>query len=72
MNDKKKKKIVQIAVVLLIAAVVVTYSVTLVGAIFYEDIVFRVEQTVAWIFVIHEESPGSAGQGCRITSGVGN
>ena len=21
---------------------------------------------------IHEESPGSAGQGCRITSGVGN
>ena len=35
MNDKKKKRIVQIAVVLLIAAVVITYSVTFVGAIFY-------------------------------------
>lgn len=35
MNEKKKKRIVQIAVILLIAAVVVTYSITFVGAIFY-------------------------------------
>ena len=36
------------------------------------SIIFWVRQTIAYIFGIYEESPGSAGQGCRITSGVGN
>lgn len=35
MNEKTKKRVIQVAVILLIAAVVVTYSVTFVGAIFY-------------------------------------
>lgn len=34
-TNKAKKRVIQIAVILLIAAVVVTYSVTFVGAIFY-------------------------------------
>lgn len=35
MNEKTKKRMIQVAVILLIAAVVVTYSITFVGAIFY-------------------------------------
>ena len=35
MNEKTKKRVIQVAVILLIAAVVVTYSITVVGAIFY-------------------------------------
>ncbi len=35
MNEKTKKRVIQVAVILLIAAVVVTYSITFVGAIFY-------------------------------------
>ena len=35
MNEKTKKRVIQVAVILLIAAVVVTYSITFVGAICY-------------------------------------
>ena len=35
MNEKTKKRVIQVAVILLIAAVVVTYSITFVGVIFY-------------------------------------
>ena len=35
MIEKTKKRVIQVAVILLIAAVVVTYSITFVGAIFY-------------------------------------
>ena len=35
MNEKTKKRVIQVAVILLIAEVVVTYSITFVGAIFY-------------------------------------
>lgn len=34
MKDKTKKRIVQVAVILLIAAVVVTYSITFIGAFY--------------------------------------
>ena len=33
---------------------------------------FWVRLAIAYTFAVYEESPGSTGQGCRITSGVGN
>ena len=35
MNEKTKIAVIQVGVILLIAAVVVSYSITFVGAIFY-------------------------------------
>ena len=35
-------------------------------------VIFWVRQMIACIFGMYEESPGSTGHGCRITSGVGN
>ena len=58
MNEKTKKRVIQVAVILVIGG--------------YYDFEQVVEQTVAWIQEVYEESPGSTGQGCRITSGVGN
>ena len=34
MKDKTKRRIVQVAVILLIAAVVITYSITFIGAFY--------------------------------------